>query len=144
MSDMAKQIAAEAINQLRPMTALSKFGGPSRSDDDEYEEYVWDEPEDTFRDLINATLQWANDRNLLDNPNPDRQTLKMVEEVGEFVREVLKGNKESAKLEMGDVLVTCILTCAKLDLDLEDCLSAAYDKISKRTGKTVNGVFVKD
>lgn len=106
---------------------------------------------DSFRELINNTLAWAKERNLLDNSGPDRQALKMVEEVGEFVREVLKGNNDAALLEMGDILVTLILTGAKMGtenkpegLDLEDALTAAYLKISNRKGKTVNGVFVKD
>jgi phosphoribosyl-ATP pyrophosphohydrolase len=29
-------------------------------------------------------------------------------------------------------------------LDLEDCLQSAYDVISKRTGKMINGTFIKD
>jgi NTP pyrophosphatase (non-canonical NTP hydrolase) len=97
-----------------------------------------------MRDLIELTLRWAEDRNLLSNPDPDRQALKMVEEVGEFVREVLRKDVHAATLEMGDILVTLILTGAKLGIDIEDALAAAYDKISKRTGKTINGVFVKD
>ncbi|MFK8242836.1 MULTISPECIES: hypothetical protein [unclassified Facklamia] len=31
-----------------------------------------------------------------------------------------------------------------LDLNLKECLQSAYDVISKRTGKTVDGVFIKD
>jgi hypothetical protein len=30
------------------------------------------------------------------------------------------------------------------NLKLEDCLESAYNVISKRTGKMVNGQFVKD
>jgi hypothetical protein len=29
-------------------------------------------------------------------------------------------------------------------MDLEECLQGAYDVISKRTGKMINGQFIKD
>ena len=99
---------------------------------------------DTARVLIDATLEWGHAKGIMDNGDATRQALKMVSEVGEFVDELLKGDMEKAKMEMGDILVTCILTSAKAGFDVEDALAAAYDKISKRTGKTVNGVFVKD
>jgi NTP pyrophosphatase (non-canonical NTP hydrolase) len=97
-----------------------------------------------MRDLINGTLEWANERKLLDDKDATRQALKMVSEVGEFADEILKGRREEQILEMGDVLVTIILTGAKLDIDIEDALAAALNKIKNRTGKTVNGIFVKD
>lgn len=98
-----------------------------------------------MRDLIDGTLNWAGERNLLaGNSDATRQALKMVSEVGEFADEILKGDKEKQTMEMGDVIVTIILTGAKLGIDIEDALAAALKKIQKRTGKTVNGVFVKD
>jgi len=97
-----------------------------------------------MRELIEKVLEWGEDRGLLDNDDATRQALKAVSEIGEFVDEILKDNKEAQKMELGDVLVTLILTANKLDLDIEDALAAAYDKISKRTGTTVNGIFIKD
>jgi NTP pyrophosphatase (non-canonical NTP hydrolase) len=97
-----------------------------------------------MRDLIEGTLAWAAERGLLDNGGAERQALKMVSEVGEFADEVLKGDKDKQKMELGDVLVTAILTSHKLGFDIEDALGAALNKIRNRTGKTINGVFVKD
>lgn len=97
-----------------------------------------------MRDLINATLDWARERNLLDNSGAERQVLKAMSELGEFADEVLKGDKDKQTNELGDVIVTLILSGAKLGIDIEDALQSAYTKISTRTGKTVNGVFVKD
>ena len=45
---------------------------------------------------------------------------------------------------MGDILVTLIILCEQIGIDPEECLSMAYEKISKRKGKTINGTFVKD
>ena len=94
--------------------------------------------------LINDTLEWARSRNLLDNSDATRQALKMVSEVGEFADEILKGDRTKQVLEMGDVLVTIILTGAKLGIQLDEALGAALNKIQNRTGTTVNGIFVKD
>lgn len=94
--------------------------------------------------LISGTLDWARSRNLLDNSDATRQALKMVSEVGEFADEILKGDRGKQVLEMGDVLVTIILTGAKLGITLEEALGAALTKISNRTGNVVNGIFVKD
>lgn len=97
-----------------------------------------------MQELIKAVEEWADARSLLDPANTHVQSMKMVTEVGEFLDAVLKGTKEEQKLELGDILVTLILTANLLDITLEESLSAAYNKISKRTGRTVGGVFVKD
>lgn len=97
-----------------------------------------------MRELINRTVLWADERGLLDNKDADRQAMKMVTEVGEFIDELLKGNDEKAQMELGDVLVTIILTATKKGFDIETCLGLALNKIESRTGKTINGVFVKD
>ena len=49
-----------------------------------------------------------------------------------------------AKDGIGDMLVTIILLAKMLNMDSVDCLQSAYDVIKKRTGKMVNGQFVKD
>lgn len=97
-----------------------------------------------MRELINKTIAWADERMLLNPEFADRQVMKMVTEVGEFVDEVVKGNKGNQRMELGDVMVTLVLTAKLLGLDLEDSLQAAYDKISQRKGRLVNGVFVKE
>lgn len=97
-----------------------------------------------MRDLINNVIQWAEERGLMDNAGAERQALKAGSELGEFYDEILKGNKERQILELGDVIVTLILTGKMLDIDLEEALAAAYEKISKRKGSTVNGIFIKE
>ena len=47
-------------------------------------------------------------------------------------------------MELVDVLVTSILLADLLGATVEECLRLAYEKIAKRTGKTVNGVFIID
>ncbi len=97
-----------------------------------------------MRDLINKTLDWAKERNLLDNSGAERQCLKAMSELGEFADEILKGDQEKQRMELGDVIVTLILTGHKLGIDIEQALEAAYHKISTRKGKTVDGIFIKE
>lgn len=97
-----------------------------------------------MRDLIEATKEWAVVRGLMDNTDVERQALKMVSEVGEFADEILKGDIQKQMDECGDVIVTLILTANKLGFDIEEALRVAYTKIASRTGKVINGVFVKD
>lgn len=47
------------------------------------------------------------------------------------------------KLEMGDIFVTLIILCEQLGIDVVECLGRAYIKIEKRSGKTINGTFIK-
>ena len=52
--------------------------------------------------------------------------------------------RDELKDGIGDTTVTLILAAELAGLRLEDCLQAAYDEIKGRTGKMVNGKFVKD
>lgn len=107
----------------------------------------------TFEELKEKVLEWADDKDLLHEENADKQFMKFIEEVFEFKTEmdfysnkaeILKSiNKEHMEDEMGDVFVTLIILCEQLEIDPVVCLEMAYEKISKRKGKTINGTFVK-
>lgn len=62
----------------------------------------------------------------------------------EEVYEVLEKTNKNIKMEFGDVMVTMIIMAKQLDIDLEECLEMAYEKIKDRKGKTINGTFVKE
>lgn len=117
----------------------------------------------TFEDLTRNVLDWAKDKDLLHEENAEKQFLKFMEEVFEFRDEWLlyvhEYNKidygeadndpevielrHNMKLEMGDIFVTLLILCDQLNLDPVECLYKAYEKIKDRTGKTINGVFIK-
>lgn len=44
---------------------------------------------------------------------------------------------------MGDIFVTLIVLCRQIGIEPTRCLDMAYEKIKGRTGKTVNGIFIK-
>ena len=98
----------------------------------------------TFESLQDAIIQWAYERNIVNAKNTPKQFMKVSEELGELAEGINKNNQGQIKDSLGDILVTLIILSRDLDVDLLDCLRGAYGVIKDRTGKTVNGVFVKE
>lgn len=88
--------------------------------------------------------EWANERGLYDKGDVKTQTLKLLEEAGEICRAVLKDDKEQIIDGIGDCVVVLTNLAELNDISIEDCIDAAYNEISNRTGKMVNGTFKKD
>jgi NTP pyrophosphatase (non-canonical NTP hydrolase) len=56
----------------------------------------------------------------------------------------LKSDKVETKDAIGDMVVVLTNLAHLEGFTIEECIEAAYEEISKRTGKMVNGTFVKD
>ena len=98
----------------------------------------------SFADLELKVVRWAEDRKVIPNASSSTQMLKAFSEMGECGDELIKGNREAMKMELGDVMVTLIIFAALEDVDLCECLDMAYEKIKNRRGTMLpNGVFVK-
>ena len=87
---------------------------------------------------------WAQERGLYEKGDPKSQFLKLQEEAGEVARAILKQDEPEIIDGLGDTLVVLINLAHLAGYKLEDCLAEAYDVISKRSGKMINGTFVKD
>lgn len=94
--------------------------------------------------LINDVLNWAAERDLLKEENATRQMLKVTEEVGEIAGALAKNDTTGLIDAIGDTMVTLIILADQKGLSIEQCLKVAYLEIQARTGKTVDGVFIKD
>jgi len=92
-------------------------------------------------DLIRT---WANDRGLYDGGDPKTQALKLVEEVGETCRAILKEDREEVIDGIGDCVVVLTNLAELVGVPIEICIEAAYDEIKDRTGKMENGTYKKD
>jgi len=88
--------------------------------------------------------EWAHERGLYDKGDVKTQTLKLLEEAGEICRAVLKNDKAEIIDGIGDCVVVLTNLAELNNVSIEDCIDAAYDEISNRTGKMVNGTFKKD
>lgn len=97
-----------------------------------------------FEQLKTKVEEWADDKDLIRFEYRFIQFEKVVEEVFELKEEMIQNNKKNTKLEFGDVIVTLIILSKQLNIDFVECLEMAYDKISKRKGKTIDGTFVKE
>jgi len=99
----------------------------------------------TVEKLEVEVVRWAKQKGIFDESSAVSQMDKMIEEVGELDDEVIMPvNREAIKNELGDVLVTCVIQAHFQGLHLQTCLEAALNKITKRTGRMINGQFVKD
>lgn len=92
--------------------------------------------------LIEQVEQWAIDKGL-DKAESSKQFLKFSEESGEVASALVRGQMEELKDGIGDVIVTLIILAQQQGLTVEECLQTAYDEIKNRTGKMVDGVFIK-
>ena len=97
-----------------------------------------------FEELNEMIISWANKRGILAQSDSKSQLLKTMSELGELADAINKGDEAEVIDALGDTVVTLILVAEMEDLNLLECLNAAYDVISKRSGNMVNGVFIKD
>ncbi|MDA7710431.1 MazG-like family protein [Flavobacteriaceae bacterium] len=97
-----------------------------------------------FDELIENVTQWADDKNILKPENSTKQMLKVMEEVGETAGALAKDDRVELKDGIGDSFVTLIILAQQCGFTPSECLEAAWDEIKDRTGKTINGVFVKN
>lgn len=88
--------------------------------------------------------EWADARGLYEHGDIKTQTLKLVEEVGETCRAVLKDDDHAAIDGIGDCVVVLTNLAELLGVSIEDCIEQAYNEIKDRTGKMDNGTFKKD
>ena len=89
-------------------------------------------------------LAWAEPKGLLNSELAPQQFMKLSEEVGELANAILKGNKIEQIDALGDIKVVITILAEQLGFDIDECEEIAYQEIKNRTGKTINGTFIKD
>jgi len=97
-----------------------------------------------FISQFDQIREWARERGLYDKGDPKTQALKLVEEVGETCRAILKGNDMEIIDGIGDCVVVLTNLAELIGEPIEECIEQAYMEIKNRKGKMVNGTFKKD
>lgn len=113
-----------------------------------------------FQQLEPLIILWAKEKGILDKATPMQQFSKTDEEVNELGASLFAQHNNLSKFKnskgvevdtfleikdaIGDILVTLIIQCKMQGLTMTECLESAYNVISKRTGKMINGIFVKE
>ena len=95
-------------------------------------------------DRFQKIRDWAGERGLYTKGDTKTQFCKLMEEAGELGRAVLKNDQEEFVDAIGDMVVVLTNMAHLGGTTIEECIDSAYKVISKRTGKMVNGTFVKD
>lgn len=95
-------------------------------------------------ELQEKVLEWADDKNLLKPENALKQFAKFISEAGELGDAIIKNQGYDIIDALGDVQVTLIILAEQLGVDYDNSLETAYNVISKRKGRTINGTFIKD
>ena len=95
-------------------------------------------------DRFDLIRTWADERGLYDKGDTKTQYLKLMEEAGELGRAILKNDEPEFIDAIGDMVVVLTNLARLGGVSIETCIDSAYDVISKRTGKMINGTFVKD
>ena len=88
--------------------------------------------------------EWAGERGIYEKGNAHTQYVKLQEEAGELAKALLQNDKPEIIDAIGDIVVVLTNLAHLKGLRIEDCINSAYGVISKRTGKMINGTFVKD
>ena len=112
-----------------------------------------------MQDVEQLIIEWARDKGILAESDPRTQLEKTKEEINEFETELIKIDTilltegaeadiieglNKAKMELGDIFVTVIIIAELLGTSPEAVQRIAYDKISKRGGAMIDGLFQKN
>ena len=97
-----------------------------------------------FPDRFDLIRDWAATRGLYNEGNSHTQYVKLQEEAGELAKALLKNDKPEIIDAIGDMVVVLTNLAHLEGTEIEDCIDSAYVEIAARTGKMINGTFVKD
>ena len=97
-----------------------------------------------FDKVTDKIREWAKVKGILNNGDVKTQYIKLTEEVGELAQAILKNNKKEQIDAVGDIIVVLTSLAELGGFKVEDAIQEAYKEIKDRTGKMVNGTFVKN
>jgi NTP pyrophosphatase (non-canonical NTP hydrolase) len=98
----------------------------------------------SHHDQFELIREWAKSRGIYDKGDPKTQLIKLYEESGELSQAILKNDKEGIIDAIGDSVVVLTNLAHLVGTNIEGCIQSAYDEISNRTGRMINGTFVKN
>jgi NTP pyrophosphatase (non-canonical NTP hydrolase) len=101
---------------------------------------------------------WAQQRGIYAKGDSKTQLIKLQEEVGELAKAILKNDEDEIIDAIGDCVIVLTNLCELCNikkegsnhigeisqLTIEDCINSAYTVIMNRSGKMINGTFVKN
>jgi NTP pyrophosphatase (non-canonical NTP hydrolase) len=107
-------------------------------------ESINNEKHDSIANYYDLIRKWASDKGIYEKGDSKTQYVKLMEEAGELAEGLLKKRPDEIKDAIGDMVVVLTNLAHLEGFMIEDCVSSAYEVIAKRTGRMVNGTFVKE
>ena len=99
----------------------------------------------SFNSIELEVVRWGEARGIIQNSTPLAQFGKTVEEVRELGDALAQNDKAGIIDGVGDVIVTLVMICAILDIDVTKCFASAYNEIKDRKGfLNKDGIFIKE
>jgi NTP pyrophosphatase (non-canonical NTP hydrolase) len=99
----------------------------------------------SYAELEMKVVQWSEARKIIPHSTPSAQWKKAIEELNELMDALKAEDKFETIDAVGDTVVCLINVCALMDVNLTDCLEAAYLQIKDRSGTMgADGIFYKD
>ena len=99
----------------------------------------------TFKkEVFDNIRTWGFQKGILQGGDTKTQLIKLYEEAGELSEAVLKNNKNDIIDAVGDIIIVLTNFAELQGVSIEDCIQSAYNEVSNRTGRMINGTFVKD
>ena len=96
------------------------------------------------KEVFNQIREWGFQKGILKDGDTKTQLIKLYEETGELSEAVLKNNKNDIIDAVGDIIIVLTNFAELQGVSIEDCIQSAYNEVSNRTGRMINGTFVKD
>lgn len=93
--------------------------------------------------LEELTIQWSEERGIIQNSTAQVQGLKLVSEMGELADNLAKGR--DCQDDIGDMLVVLTNIANMRGYTLAECWNIAYEDIKDRKGfLNSDGIFIKE
>ena len=96
------------------------------------------------KEVFDNIRNWGFQKGILQGGDTKTQLIKLYEEAGELSEAVLKNNKNDIIDAVGDIIIVLTNFAELQGVSIEDCIQSAYNEVSNRTGRMINGTFVKD
>ena len=94
--------------------------------------------------IFECIREWAKNRGIYDGGDVKTQYIKLAEEFGETGKAILNNDMPEIIDGIGDMVVVLTNLAELCGVSIEECIQEAYDVISTRKGKMINGTFIKD
>jgi NTP pyrophosphatase (non-canonical NTP hydrolase) len=100
--------------------------------------------ETILKDEFNPIRDWAKSKGIYHSGDIKTQYVKLQEEAGELAKAIIKNDSAEINDAIGDIVIVLTSIAYFNNVKIEDCINNAYNIVSKRTGRMLNGSFVKD